>query len=399
MSPNAARGAPLGQALLYFLHLQPGESVYGSVTMPRQAQTVFAVVLCFLCVVAIEPTAHAQDASCKKLRKGDKASCQKEVDKSCAGITDYWGKVHCESAIAEKRDGCTNGKFAAACEPAAKLYWEVCRKASELDMNKVESVAAWSARVLGYPEARAQIAAFDKEWAVCYGEAAKSCQAGPGWVADCERAGDEIKTTFAKEVEFYLGSVLTNDKNRIKLGIDSKDTGADAQMALAYAEHVLGKIDALIAVNQAVPLVRTRPAELAEARQQIVVLRDQVKQGYEAKIAARRCPKGKHDNAKRKTALRPFVEEFFKARPDTEDGNAEIKVFRLNGKLATRNPSRLEVEESVPAIVCTQKQRGTASFCQSFNLTLRRTKTKGQSWGDWKVFVGSSQELLCSNLK
>ncbi len=346
-------------------------------------------------LLAISPAIQAENLpdSCKEIKKGDKDACAQEAKKACAAIEDYWTKVKCEGGLAVKHSACVSGGYLKACQQPERDYWEVCRKAHELDMNKPESIDAWKRRLVEYEKrVKQDHKAFHDAWKVCFGTA-KGCQVSAHWLDACEQAGGVFKKTYTEAVDFFLETGLANTQQNIKRALKSKDFRG----ASSYAESLSQRIMVFHDLNKELESVRYKSDELDKALASVKASHKKAKKGYAKALAGRVCPPGKNPDAGLSKVLRPGVDGFFH---DFGDTKVKVKVFRLNGTKKTESIAQQKLtKESVPAIVCTEKKTPIETYCQSFNVTIRRQKFKDHPWEDWKVFVGGGERMLCKKVR
>jgi len=343
--------------------------------------------------------ARTAAADCTKIKKGDVAACKKAASAKCDSIEKYWDKQACIQKVAVQFDGCYKDTgYQKACEPRLADYWEICRKAHDLDVNSDDSLAAWKQRLLAYDASMASLDAFDAEWKACYehtldGADDNTCQMSSTKVQECKQARAVFAKTLADAVDFFLTTGFEQGKQRIADELKRKDYPA----AMQWADHTSERIALFEKLNADFPDFSHRAKEVAAARAEMKKHHAAAEKAYEKVIARNRCPRGKNNDKKVVAALRSTVDGFFHPAGDTSE---TVRVFRLDGKKISTHDAKLrETNEEIPAIACTEKKRDDAKVCRSFHITLRRTKPDGGEWGSWKVFVGSSERLLCKNVK
>ncbi len=359
-------------------------------------KSVFVASALFLLLSSQAGSAEAKDFKvCNELAKGDAAACQQAAHAKCDSVQGYWPQQKCADAVAATFNECANtDTYAKTCEERKAAYHDVCMKAGELDMNKPESIAEFKRRALAYKDTLAKAEAFETAWGMCFDErSVPTCGGSRSDVAQCERAGKKFKETFAGAVDFYLGSVLKNNFTHIDSFMKSRDFGA-AKSTASSARETLAILQKL---HYDLPDLRHRAKDVDIAVEQLGLRMKDVDKAFEKSLSKVRCPKSKGNNKSVLKTLSPAVDGFFASTKDTK---TTVKAFRLNGKKQkSRDNVRKITTESYPGFACTEKVKKDETFCQVFSISVKRKKVDKQPSGPWATYVGSSERMLCKNLK
>lgn len=333
--------------------------------------------------------------ACKDLQSGDTKACTAAADARC-GTLEYWPSQRCAEEVAQEFDMCVkDGAFERERVKAEALKNEFCQ-VKELDVHKADGLKDFKRRALGLPAIVTSMKQFESKWQGC-GVASSPMRGAPilpvTYAKKCIRANNAVTSDLKASIDFSLGKPLAQNI--------AHHESAMAKGDYAFAQGPLqSSLDLLLVfqdLNKALPNIAYKQAAIATAITGLNKRSAEVARHREKTLAKVRCPAGKANNKSVIKKLRPAVSGFFHSTPGT---TVDLKIFRLAGKKSkTRNAARRETTESYPGFACTKKVKVDATFCQVFNISVKRSKVDRKPWGAWKTYVGSSQRMACKNLK
>ncbi len=346
--------------------------------------------------IAPEDLAACNDYAYQRCRPSYRENCLKGVYREYRRLAVKRVEDQKKAKEREAEAACDTEPFVSQCEKAKAYEKEVCSQTGSLGEAGSELNQRWHDIFRRAPEAKAYWAEFAPKYPQCHYSRFK-CSFSEFDKKSCA----EVEANFRKMWDnwFRLRCQLVMEGAKAAVAKLAKNPLDPFSVhAFEEAETALKEAHSF----QDVAYLHIDAKQLDQWDAWIASEKAKWQQNRDKALAKVKCPRAKNRNAKMTKRMRKVLVAHL---ADTEVAGSTMKEtvvrFGLSGKARRKREAlRRITHEDLPGFACVRQEKDGQTTCRIFQMTFRRSKPDGGSFGPWAFYsIGGGGEMLCRNLK
>lgn len=295
-------------------------------------------------------------------------------------------------------DVCESAAFQKQCKQAHDYYMKYCGSPRSLDAYTPESDAndAWIEDAKQIGEIVSVWKQVAEKYPTCY-SGHGSCRLSKYERDTCIAMPATYKSAFEEYVSTIKGSVVDGWKRDIARA-HKNPLDPFATRVFGSARKVINRMREV----SSLAFLAVDPKEIDEIDGWLAKEEAQWQAERAKTLLKVKCPHPRYKN-KRLTKLlyKVLVAQGEATKKPGSTLKETIGEFGLSGKARQKREAFKHVlHEDIPAFSCVLQERGDQRTCRIFDITFRRSKPDGGTWGPWGFYsTGGGGEMSCKNLK
>ena len=343
------------------------------------------------------------NSHCKHEHGTSKTRC---IERAIKTALDSQERLRAREAERAKIDGewgtCRSDAYASACSELTQFRNNTCQTAHnqpDFGIGKIDKMAdMWIERYQAYEKMRPTMDTFQSK----YGKCSKApsgyrphCQFFEHERNLCIKAGENFRSNWTA----YVGDFERKTVSAMQAEIDRlrKAKKAPSGKGNFVVSQAVQTIAAIKRVSAAAAWLGSKKGQLDRIAVAVKEKSDAYGAAMEKLISKVKCPVKKKGSG----SFYKILLKHYEASKDPSSTMVEsVKRFQATGKKRrTREAHTRTTHEDQPASLCVEQRREEQTNCRIFQVTFRRSKIDGSSWGSWGFYsTGGGDLMSCKNL-